>query len=273
MIVPVSKCRVNNQAKIIKRRKTMATKKALCVGINDYPGGGDLRGCVNDANAWANLLQDKFGFTEVKTLIDAQATKQNILDELNNLIAGTQAGDALVFTNSSHGTYVADNNGDETYDEAVCAFDFNILDDELRQIFDAIPDGVRLTAILDNCHSGTGTRNPMDKKRFMSPEARGGRTIDLTTATPKSPTVPQSLMKEVLLTGCKDTEVSWDVKIGDTFHGAMTYCAIQAIEEAEYQLTYEQLHRRLGEILIEEEYDQTPQLEGKAANKSRQIFS
>jgi hypothetical protein len=82
MIVPVSKCRVNNKAKIIKRRKTMATKKALCVGINDYPGGGDLRGCVNDANAWANLLQDKFGFTEVKTLFDAQATKQNILDEL-----------------------------------------------------------------------------------------------------------------------------------------------------------------------------------------------
>ena len=32
-------------------------KKALCVGINNYPGTqNDLNGCVNDANAWAGLL-------------------------------------------------------------------------------------------------------------------------------------------------------------------------------------------------------------------------
>ena len=31
--------------------------KALCVGINDYPiANADLRGCVNDAKAWANTL-------------------------------------------------------------------------------------------------------------------------------------------------------------------------------------------------------------------------
>ena len=30
------------------------TKRALCVGINDYPiRGMDLKGCVNDAKAWA----------------------------------------------------------------------------------------------------------------------------------------------------------------------------------------------------------------------------
>ncbi len=30
------------------------TKKAVCVGINDYPyDGNDLNGCVNDAKAWA----------------------------------------------------------------------------------------------------------------------------------------------------------------------------------------------------------------------------
>jgi len=33
------------------------TKKALCVGINDYPyDGSDLNSCVNDARAWADLL-------------------------------------------------------------------------------------------------------------------------------------------------------------------------------------------------------------------------
>lgn len=39
------------------------TSKALCVGINDYPGSGnDLKGCVNDAKAWAELLIEHYGF-------------------------------------------------------------------------------------------------------------------------------------------------------------------------------------------------------------------
>lgn len=255
----------------------MSVKKALCVGINDYPGSvNDLRGCVNDANAWANLLKDHFSFTNIKMLLNGQATKQNILNELKNLIANSKSGDVLVFTNSSHGTYVADTNNDEEYDEAVCAIDVNILDDELRKVFDTIPEGVRLTAILDNCHSGTGSRlTPNDdrKKRFMNPEERGGKKIDLTKAKPKAQTISESKMKEILLTGCKDIEVSWDVNVGSTFQGAMTYCAIQAIKEANYQLTYKELHERLGEILEENDYDQTPQLEGKTANKNRQIFS
>ena len=33
------------------------TKRALCIGINDYPGtGSDLSGCVNDAKDWAGML-------------------------------------------------------------------------------------------------------------------------------------------------------------------------------------------------------------------------
>ena len=40
-------------------------KKALCVGINDYPyEGNDLNGCVNDAKAWAKLLADHFDFPQ-----------------------------------------------------------------------------------------------------------------------------------------------------------------------------------------------------------------
>ena len=39
------------------------TKKALCVGINDYPiAGMDLKGCVNDAKAWSTLLRKHYDF-------------------------------------------------------------------------------------------------------------------------------------------------------------------------------------------------------------------
>src|SRR5215813_2756908 len=50
---------------------TMATRKALVVGINDYGGPpNDLPSCVNDANAITQLLQSKHGFKEVHTVRD-----------------------------------------------------------------------------------------------------------------------------------------------------------------------------------------------------------
>lgn len=256
----------------------MAAKKALCVGINNYPGAGnDLRGCVNDANAWKSLLRDHFDFAEnnINLIFDAEATKENILNGLRGLVDGSEAGDVLVFTNSSHGTYIADSSGDEEYDEAVCAVDVNILDDELREIFSQVPDGVYLTVILDNCHSGTGTRaTPTDKKRFMSPAERGLPVIEkFENAKPRAGNFDESAMKEILLSGCKADEVSWDVQIGGNFHGAMTYCAIEVIKAANFQITYANLHTHLGELLETRGYEQTPQLEGSSGNKDRLIFS
>ena len=45
------------------KREVAMSKKALCVGINDYPyDGSGLNGCVNDAKAWADLLVNHYGF-------------------------------------------------------------------------------------------------------------------------------------------------------------------------------------------------------------------
>ena len=117
-------------------------KKAVCVGINDYPGeGSDLRGCVNDAKAWAELLIEHFGFdrADVRLILDSKATKKNITEALENMIDKAVRGDIIVYCNSSHGTYLKDTDGDENeYDEAICPFDCDenlIVDDELRELF------------------------------------------------------------------------------------------------------------------------------------------
>src|SRR5918995_6092701 len=147
------------------------TKKALCVGINDYPFGdaNDLRGCVNDAGNWSNLLRNHFDFADIKQLLNADATKENLINGLKNLLAGAQAGDVLVFTNASHGTYLADADGDEPkFDEALCPYDSDsnlLVDDELRELFLNTPDGVRLTVISDSCHSGSVTRVAISQYR------------------------------------------------------------------------------------------------------------
>jgi hypothetical protein len=270
------------------------SKKALCVGINDYPyDGSDLNGCVNDAQAWADVLVSHYDFSgsDVKLLIDAQATKAAILAGLKELLTGVEAGDVLVFTNSSHGTYIADTSGDEPmYDEAICPYDCadNLLvDDDLRGLFANLPRGVHLTVISDSCFSGTVTRaavsdvipglkTPDDRRmRFLSPALRGKPVLENPwKAKPKSNAkYPETRMKEVLFSGCSDKEYSYDALIGGKYHGAMTYFALQAIKEANYQITLQQLHTRVNFLLDDAGYPQHPQLEGSVSNKKRRLFS
>jgi len=270
------------------------TKKALCVGVNDYPGdGSDLNGCLNDARAWANIFIENYDFTssDVKLLLDSQATKAAIMDGLKQLLAGAGRGDVLVFTNSSHGTYVADVSGDEAaYDEALCPYDCDqnlIVDDELRELFTDLPRGVLLTIISDSCHSGTVTRaainenipwlrTPDDRRvRFLHPSLLGRPLLSNPwQAQDRSKNkYPQAKMKEILLSGCKASEYSYDALIGGKYHGAMTYYALQAIHHANYEITYAQLHSRLNHLLDDAGYPQHPQLEGTTANKKKQIFT
>jgi hypothetical protein len=269
-------------------------KKALCVGINDYPyDGSDLNGCVNDAKAWAELLTGHYGFpqADVKLLLDNQATKANVMAGLNALLAGAKSGDVLVFTNSSHGTYVTDTSGDEAmYDEAMCPYDCAeslIVDDELRELFSGLGKGVRLTVISDSCHSGTvtrvavaeiipGLRTPDDRRaRFLSPALRGEKVLENPwRAKPKAKEkYPESKMKDLLLSGCTDKEYSYDAMIGGKYHGAMTYFALKTIAEADYEITYAQLHSRLQYQLDDAGYPQHPQLEGRTENKRGQLFT
>ena len=60
---------------------SQASKRAVCVGINDYTGSAnDLSGCVNDAEGWADLLRVEYGF-ETKLLLDAEATREGVIGE------------------------------------------------------------------------------------------------------------------------------------------------------------------------------------------------
>jgi metacaspase-1 len=235
-------------------------KKALCVGINDYPyDGSDLNGCVNDATAWGSVLKELYGFRDITIILDKDATKKRMLDGIKALLKGAKAGDVLVFTNSSHGSYKADTDGDEEkYDEILCPYDIadnDIVDDELSDI---IP----------------GLRTPDDRRvRFLSPALRGGKVLQNPwKAKPKRVEKhPEADMKDVLLTGCTDKEYSYDANIEGTYHGAMTFYALKAIREAPHALTYNRLHSRITSLIGD--YPQHPQLEGSNANRRRKLFS
>ncbi|MDQ5870935.1 MAG: caspase family protein [Acidobacteriota bacterium] len=269
-------------------RARAGARRAFCVGINDYPFGtdDDLNGCVNDATAWAATLKATFGFPkeDIKVVTDAGATKRRVISGLKDLFAGAKSGDVLVFTNSSHGSYLTEKGGDEQeYDEILCPYDIKdnaIVDDEIRELIAGMPKGVRLTVVLDNCFSGTATRaapgirTPDNRRRrFLNPKKFGGRVLnDPVSARPRAAfKYPESQMSEIVLTGCTDKEYSYDANINGVYHGAMSYYALQVIQEARGKLTYQQLHDRLRRRITR--YPQHPQLEGSAASKRSRLFT
>ena len=138
-------------------------KRALCIGINDYPGtGSDLSGCVNDANDWAAAFA-KRGFS-VATLFDRKATGAGIRTAIRRLLDASKRRDSMIIQFSGHGSFVPDEDGDEPdgTDECICPYDIAdrdpITDDELFDLYSSKSPGSRLVMISDSCHSGTVAR-------------------------------------------------------------------------------------------------------------------
>jgi hypothetical protein len=162
------------------------SKRALLVGINNFqdPDINALNGCINDTLTMRDLLKAHFGFEEqeIGILHDAQANSQGIRDGLAWLLSGYEGGgsDVRVFHFSSHGTQVDDQSGDELdcQDEVILPYDHDwedpFRDDDLREIFDPVPEDVQFTFIADCCHSGTIQKALIDNRiefipRYVTP--------------------------------------------------------------------------------------------------------
>lgn len=270
--------------------QSQSSKRAVCVGINDYPGtANDLSGCVNDASDWADLLSSQYGF-ETKRLLDKQASRAKVLEALEGLVDTAGAGDTVAFTYSGHGTWVADQDDlDEAdnRDEALAVHDGLIVDDELRQILARLHPEASLSIISDSCHSGSVTRaalrNAVNRARtaeypnppvprFLPPEDDAHALRALMLPVRRRAFYPESSMNHVLLTGCNAMEYSYDAYFNGRYNGAMSYFSIQLIG-SKPDRTWAELHAELRKLLPSTQYPQSPQLEGSDANKGRPILS
>lgn len=267
-------------------------KKALLIGINRYRiPGADLRGCVNDVKNLSEALIQYYGFTRrnIVTLLDLAATKKAMEQGIVELLRGAQSGDTLLLHYSGHGAHVPDDDrGEEAdgRDEILCPTDLDwrkpLRDDWLRESFDKMKAGVKLTVIMDCCHSGSNTRElpRPDAKvvaRYLpSPweliNEESGRSAKIkrrsslrsskSAARSKSDVVHANI-PEMLITGCRDTQTSADAWIGGTYNGALTFNLVAAMKQARGNLTYRQLHAAATQRLKTGRFDQVPQLEGR----------
>jgi len=274
-------------------------RKALLVGINDYRGIGDLRGCINDVTNMRDILRNYLGFnnTEIRVATDGRATKAGILSRLDWLVKGAKTGDYLIFQYSGHGSQIRDRDGDELedgMDELICPQDFDwdgkyITDDDLHDRFAALPKGVQLEVFLDSCHSGTGLRDadlgrPADMgpvnascPRYLPPpidivcrhegEEEGLKQVKLFDSVRGDP------VHHILWAGCRSDQTSADAYIDGTYNGAFTYYFCYHMRRSNGQLSRSELLSRVRASLRHGGYSQVPQLETEATVRATRALT
>src|SRR6218665_502442 len=77
---------------------------ALFIGIDNYTGAWQpLKNAVNDAKAIETILRTNYKTDVVKTLYNSQATRTNIINELEWLVANVKENDNVMIYYSGHG--------------------------------------------------------------------------------------------------------------------------------------------------------------------------
>eukprot|EP00927_Polykrikos_kofoidii_P078821 TRINITY_DN75614_c0_g1_i1.p1 TRINITY_DN75614_c0_g1~~TRINITY_DN75614_c0_g1_i1.p1 ORF type:complete len:576 (-),score=106.13 TRINITY_DN75614_c0_g1_i1:102-1589(-) len=235
-------------------------KKALLVGCN-YPGSrAELGGCINDTASWREVLTDIYGFnpSDITVLTDDQhdfrkrPTLNNMRQGLCWLVAGAVPGDVLFWQFSGHGSQQESwsNTESDGLDEVLCPTDYEdagmLVDDE---IFDLVvrplESGVKLTIILDCCHSGTAVDLPFIWHDEGNWEEVGGTIYTAGDVQ--------------MFSGCEDAQTSADVSRHGRRGGAMTMAMTDAIKE-EPGRNYPELLYRLRDLLQERGMEQYPRL-------------
>jgi len=278
-------------------------RRAVMVGINDYRGISDLRGCVNDVTNMRDVLRTYLGFknTDIRVATDSRATKAGILTRLNWLVSGAKAGDFLVFHYSGHGSQIRDRGEqdelEDGMDELICPHDFDwngsyITDDDLNAIFKTLPKGVLLEVFLDSCHSGTGLRDinfgrpadlgpaagqPASVPRYLPPPVdivcrHEGEEDDL-KAVKLFDSMRGDPVHHILWAGCRSDQTSADAFINGTYNGAFSYYFCHHMRASNGQLSRKELLSRIRASLRHGGYSQVPQLETEATVRAARALT
>ncbi len=143
-----------------------------------------LHGCVNDMNRMEQLAKS-LGYIST-TLINDQATKENIIKTFQELSDKAVSGDSVMISYAGHGASIKDLNGDEEdddKDESWVTYNGFLLDDDINVALNKFVEGVKITMVSDSCHSGTVSRAIPDE-------------MDSTNIIPRF--VPNYIVEEVL---------------------------------------------------------------------------
>lgn len=230
-------------------------KRAFMVGISHYDTAltgyqwNNING-AEDVRLLSPILK-KQGFY-LTTLIDNQATYQNIISELTSFIKKTKKGDIVYLHFSTHGQPVEDLNGDETdgWDEAIVPIDAyklykkgtyegkkHLLDDQLnvfvKKLREKIGASGFLYVVIDACHAGTSSRANDETVRGTKVGFTYNNKVFKPSAEKKSyykVEASPKMSNVMYLEACRPDQVNMEIKVKDKRYGPLSYNIAQALQ-------------------------------------------
>ena len=174
---PFKGTNVANAAKEIKVGKYYA----LFIGIDSYTGTWKpLKNAVNDAKAIEGLLRTQYRFDVIKTLYNTQATRANIIDELDWLVANVKENDNVMIYYSGHGELKKElNKGFWVPADAKNTSTSNYISNSDIQTFLASIPSKHTLMVSDACFSGDIFRGSVTSLPFENTEKYYIKTYDL----------------------------------------------------------------------------------------------
>ena len=261
-------------------------KRALLIGINYIGTSAELGGCINDVMNMKQVLIHHYDYKneDILTITDTgrmignhrdglKPTKEIILIGINNwfLKSIKEGYNQLYFHYSGHGSYLRDQNGDEAdgNDECLCPLDYNtagfIRDDELNKMFSSIPENVKLTCVIDACHSASmfDLRYELDcisvklEENKNDPDAYlfENWSYDFHSSENKNYNNTNNILT---ISGCRDSQTSADAWINNKYQGALSYHLMKTLELNKYDIKIKYLLKDLHCMLENGKYSQKP---------------
>lgn len=269
-------------------------KRALIIGIDKYlapPNAKiegtarssfkNLQGCVNDGRAMHSIIVSRFQFPSpnIDTLFNDAANRAGILKAMNSLLEKSKANDIAFIFYAGHGSQVPNSltKEEDKKDESIVPSDTwkpgveDIRDKELAKIYNAFLDkGIKLTVIMDCCHSGSLSRGPNDPGLF--------RFIDDANYDAKDPSrpTPPEIRPEgnfLIISAAQDNELAQEQRDENNIsHGAFTIALMQALDQQSVNASVSNLFTSIRAILKSNGKKQEPVLGGKPERQLQTLF-
>jgi hypothetical protein len=253
---------------------TPAESPGITTHAHKRAGFSNLDGALNDLEGMRGLLVSRYGFKpeNIHVLRDGQASRQAILDAVKQyLVDEPRSGDDVLFFYAGHGSQVRNSLSREPdkLDETLVPADArkgvaDIRDKEVGRLVNAALDkNVRLTMIVDSCHSGSIARG-YEKVRELPPA--DGDVKDPSVLEPPPET------RAVVMSAAQDFQTAAEVSEPDGPHGLFSAALIRTLATAQPTEPLERLFRRVTAIMQSTGRMQAPVLAGPRERLRQPLF-
>lgn len=271
----------------------MATRNlyALLVGIDEYPiESHRLFGCHNDVEAAKTYLDNRVNRSEfnlnVKTLLSAEATRGNIVRAFEEHLAQAGPDDVAFFFYSGHGSQEPSGSffnhlEPDGKNETLVCWDsriedgMDLADKELATLIHMVSEkNPHIVTLLDCCHSGSATRKVEDGTEDFtvrqSPDFDKTRPLD-SYILPRNQSLDRAIMattgtsglsiptgRHIALTAAESFQLAKETTLGGSRRGVFSYSLLELLQNSSYDLSYEDLMRRVRGLVSRRTFDQNP---------------